>query len=249
MKKIMTIAGIVLGGMSIAAPVRSMLGARHIALQDGSEENLYPIPDNAVKIEYIETQGRRSNSNYGQHINLPLIGGRPYIIEIDIELLYLNVAKTADICSIASSSQGANRAIYLRMDITNSRYCIASSKNIRYVNTSDVYGRHKFRTEANISKSEMNLYCDNELLLTCPGLPASNMNLYLFACNTGSGNYTTGGARCKCYGMKVWDSSTNKLVMDLIPIRIGTIGYMFDYCSGEVFGNSGTESFLLGPDI
>ena len=41
----------------------------------------------------------------------------------------------------------------------------------------------------------------------------------------------------------------NNIVYDLIPVRIGTTGYMYDKVSGELFGNSGTGDFVLGPDI
>lgn len=36
---------------------------------------------------------------------------------------------------------------------------------------------------------------------------------------------------------------------DLIPVRIGNTGYMYDKVSGQLFGNSGTGDFILGPDI
>jgi len=39
-----------------------------------------------------------------------------------------------------------------------------------------------------------------------------------------------------------------KLVVDMIPVRIGTVGYMYDRVSGKLFGNSGTGEFILGPD-
>lgn len=38
------------------------------------------------------------------------------------------------------------------------------------------------------------------------------------------------------------------LILDLIPVRKGNIGYMYDKVSGELFGNAGTEQFILGPD-
>lgn len=37
--------------------------------------------------------------------------------------------------------------------------------------------------------------------------------------------------------------------LDLIPVRVGQVGYMYDKVSGELFGNSGTGSFTLGPDV
>lgn len=38
------------------------------------------------------------------------------------------------------------------------------------------------------------------------------------------------------------------LILDLIPVRVGTTGYMYDKVSKQLFGNSGTGDFILGPD-
>lgn len=46
---------------------------------------------------------------------------------------------------------------------------------------------------------------------------------------------------------KIYDN--NVLVRDFIPVRVGQTGYMYDKVSGQLFGNSGTGSFILGPDI
>jgi hypothetical protein len=35
-------------------------------------------------------------------------------------------------------------------------------------------------------------------------------------------------------------------IIDLIPVRKGDIGYMYDRVSGELFGNDGTGEFILG---
>ena len=43
--------------------------------------------------------------------------------------------------------------------------------------------------------------------------------------------------------------SGNTLVLDLIPVRIGQIGYMYDKVSKQLFSNSGTGNFILGNDI
>ena len=50
---------------------------------------------------------------------------------------------------------------------------------------------------------------------------------------------------------RVWSFSTSGAVggdVDLIPVRVGTTGYMYDKVSGQLFGNAGTGSFGLGPD-
>lgn len=46
---------------------------------------------------------------------------------------------------------------------------------------------------------------------------------------------------------KFYDSS-GSLVLNLIPVRCGTVGYMYDKVSGQLFGNDGTGDFVVGPD-
>ena len=38
------------------------------------------------------------------------------------------------------------------------------------------------------------------------------------------------------------------VVVELIPVRVGNVGYMYDKVSGQLFGNAGTGEFILGPD-
>ena len=38
-------------------------------------------------------------------------------------------------------------------------------------------------------------------------------------------------------------------VFDGIPVRVGTVGYLYDRVSGALFGNAGTGDFVLGPDV
>lgn len=37
-------------------------------------------------------------------------------------------------------------------------------------------------------------------------------------------------------------------IIDLIPVRVGNVGYMYDKVSKQLFGNAGTGEFILGPD-
>jgi hypothetical protein len=45
---------------------------------------------------------------------------------------------------------------------------------------------------------------------------------------------------------KIWDGES--LLIHLIPVRVGQVGYMYDKISGQLFGNVGTGSFFLGLD-
>lgn len=39
------------------------------------------------------------------------------------------------------------------------------------------------------------------------------------------------------------------MVRDLIPVRVGTVGYMYDKVGGGLYGNAGSGEFVLGPDV
>ena len=49
-------------------------------------------------------------------------------------------------------------------------------------------------------------------------------------------------ASCRIY-------DNNILVRDFIPVRKGTVGYLYDRVSGKLFGNAGTGDFVLGQDV
>ena len=68
-----------------------------------------------------------------------------------------------------------------------------------------------------------------------------NSNIYIFKANGYNGE--TG---FKCYRCKLYNGTT--LVRDFIPVRVGNVGYLYDRVSGELFGNAGTGSFVLGQD-
>lgn len=49
------------------------------------------------------------------------------------------------------------------------------------------------------------------------------------------------------YYVKIFEGSA--LVRDMIPVRVGQTGYMYDKVSEQLFGNAGTGNFILGPDL
>lgn len=69
--------------------------------------------------------------------------------------------------------------------------------------------------------------------------------LYLFARNT------NGSPSCYVQGnlYSVQISQGGILVRDMYPVRVGQVGYMYDRVSKRLFGNSGTGTFTLGPDV
>lgn len=76
---------------------------------------------------------------------------------------------------------------------------------------------------------------------------ATNVPMYVFVSNLN--NLVLYGYGTKRYfkNFKLLDSN-NIPKLDLIPVRVGNVGYMYDKVSGKLFGNSGTGEFILGPD-
>lgn len=61
----------------------------------------------------------------------------------------------------------------------------------------------------------------------------------------GGKKYCLGKMKCKKFIIK---DINNKIILNMLPVRVGNIGYMYDKVSGQLFGNSGTGDFILGPD-
>ena len=53
-----------------------------------------------------------------------------------------------------------------------------------------------------------------------------------------------GSIKLKSFYLK----NNGELVLDMIPVRVGQVGYMYDKVSGELFGNAGSGDFILGAD-
>jgi hypothetical protein len=79
-------------------------------------------------------------------------------------------------------------------------------------------------------------------------LTRSESNMYIFDINSGNSTYADSPSYVKMYSFKIYDGNNN-LRLDMIPVRVGTTGYMYDRVSGRLFGNLGTGGFGIGNDI
>lgn len=75
----------------------------------------------------------------------------------------------------------------------------------------------------------------------------ANTPLYIFGrYNFQNGTIdTNAAAKLKSFYVK----NNGELVLDMIPVRVGQVGYMYDKVSGQLFANAGSGSFILGNDI
>lgn len=67
--------------------------------------------------------------------------------------------------------------------------------------------------------------------------------LILFGMNN-KGTMTPSLGKCRIGKFTAYSSGVK--VMDMIPVRVGNVGYMYDKVSRKLFGNDGTGSFILG---
>ena len=69
-------------------------------------------------------------------------------------------------------------------------------------------------------------------------------DIVLFANNTNGTIAAYSGVRIAAF--KIWDNGV--LVRDYVPVRVGTVGYLYDRVSGQLYGNAGTGAFGYGAD-
>lgn len=59
--------------------------------------------------------------------------------------------------------------------------------------------------------------------------------------------YSGSKGKLKLHSSKLYKNTV--LELDLIPVRCGAVGYMYDRVSGHLFGNAGTGNFIVGSDV
>lgn len=76
----------------------------------------------------------------------------------------------------------------------------------------------------------------------------SSHSITLFKCYSGTKFMSSSSGTMRIYYCNI-NKSSNNTNMQLIPVRIGQVGYMYDKVSGQLFSNAGTGNFTLGPDV
>lgn len=92
-------------------------------------------------------------------------------------------------------------------------------------------------------------YLDDVLQFTYAIPSFSNLAICLFRrsfrTTPYSGNHAPSGMLVS--NAKLWDNTT--LLLDLVPVRIGNVGYMYNLVNDELFGSPTSNGFNVGPDV
>lgn len=177
------------------------------------------------KIEYLESNGT-------QYIDL----GMP--IQHTDEM-YIDAQATANASGGVYGAYQSSPFCYA--NITNSGIWLYA----RYFTASFAVGKVRYE----INNDATNLYYKpkgsaTSLSKSISNTNTMNVNFYLFAFNN---NGTASCGAVKIYSFIV--TRNGELLLDMIPVRVGQVGYMYDKVSGQLFGNSGTGNFIIGNDI
>ena len=189
-----------------------------------------------AEVEYLQSSGNC-------YIDTGITAGNT--LQIELKMLHRNTQNNTSYGFFFGSRVANNNKQYGLLETYIGNYRYGNSQSSSYVMQNDTIVLFTNTDQVN----NMKVYDDNNVLLTTLSTNTSifdnGLKAGLFGCNT-SGTYNYGSS-ITIYSLKMYKSST--LVRDFIPVRVGTVGYMYDRVSVQLFGNMGTGNFILGPDI
>ena len=187
-----------------------------------------PVPYDAG-VEYLESNGTQwLNLNY-----IPIIGD-----SFDVEVFPVEASSAPSVQTVLSAGDSNNQLV-----IPVSGVLVY----FRYFSSSGSSGMSfpKGRWHSISVDSSGNFELDGTIVTTVHSqgdIDGTNKNLrLLYRANNTNPFY----GRIRYFRLV----SGNTTIFDLIPVRVGQVGYMYDRVSGQLFGNAGTGDFILGPDV
>ena len=186
----------------------------------------YDLPYDA-QVEYLQSSGT-------QYIDTQFVPTITPKIVMDVAFVQDNLDK--DLFGFTTNAQPSW--------IGNFRpYNGAIVSYYRYYATSSITGNFSYTVGDKIT-----LECSNSIVVNGSvfrttdeqSFASNQQSVLLFRART---NYHS----VKIFYAKLYDGDVLK--MDLIPVRVGQVGYMYDKISGQLFGNDGTGDFTFGNDV
>lgn len=185
-----------------------------------------------AEIEYLESDGN-------QYIDTNIVIGSTDRINVTAQFIQKSSGRNTLLGSFETGKNGVG--IYHKTSTSTSIYAnFGRNETSKSISLNNILSL----CEYNLYKANFKITCGSKSWNTAISNPTnmSTDTLYLFAEHSTDMNNFVG----KIYSVEILSSGTQ--VRDYIPVRVGQVGYMYDRVSGELFGNDGTGSFILGPD-
>lgn len=179
-----------------------------------------PLPYDA-EIEYLET--RKNGATVTAFIDTGFLGTEKNSFEIKFVFL------------------GVGQAIFGSRS-TNTNAVIVSNTNARMGNKNTLVSL--VSNTLYTATLDKDYYVLNNIQYALgASVFTTNNNIHIFNANATN----VAPSEAQVYYFKMWEDGNLKL--HLIPVRVGTTGYMYDKVSGQLFGNAGAGDFVLGADV
>ena len=184
-----------------------------------------------AELEYLEnTLGSFIDTGFKPNQNTRVVA--------EIQIVRLNQYGRLFGCGTYNAKNG-----YM-IDYEASKFCVKWGHTNAWTKTN--YGDYSGKHIYDYNKNEV--YIDDTLIVSTTLTNfqcTSNLAIftYINGTSTGSATETCWG---RCYSFKIYDNDV--LVRDLIPVRVGQEGCMYDKVNKKLFRNSGNSKFVLGPD-
>lgn len=200
----------------------------YAALVDQIQQSGTPVLPYDAKIEYIQSSGT-------QYIDIGITGNS--YLEYEVKYLwssgeygYILGAQTSDTenrFSLMTGTRSNRRIYYNNGDSTNQKYYALTAAEMAMPVVSRKVYNNIFQNSSRKGNFTNSTY-------------DTPVTISVFARHQGTiyNNPYYGNL----YYLKIGN-------LDLIPVRKGQVGYLYDKVSNTLFGNAGTGSFTLGPDV
>lgn len=208
-----------------------------------------PVPPKPydAEIEYLESTGEQfinTGIKWDDQFNFEMIFSRRSLNEAGSLWGYrfVNAAVAIGNMRFLFTSQEGRVGVRMGQSVKNTSVIFSQADNfyiLKYVNKTLSYKAE------NSAGPDINVIT----LQNSDYYQTSNYGeIYILKTNTES-FYSTDLVTLKGKIKKFTIEKNGDSVLDLIPVRKGQVGYMYDRVSNQIFGNAGSGSFILGPDI
>lgn len=209
------------------------------AIKDG-QNDYYEIKDVAdydAEIEYLQSSG-------SQYINLPLTVNVGQSFSIEGEMMSVPNSITAQTYSIFSANPYRQFESKFNTISSNHGHPIYDS-TVGSISAYGAWGNGKDIGEMGnfyLGTDGRSTSADGTFAELSRPLTANINGFRLF------GGYRNNSRYPIAFG-KIKIKVDGNVVLDLIPIRKGNVGYFKDKISGNIYGNNGSGNFILGKDV
>lgn len=188
-----------------------------------------------AEVEYLESTGTQWIDT-GVNAETPL--------ECHLTASFTKNQGNVHLVGAANTSYLATKALYILGEYPSGKFFT------RLGNVYTSYGALStgsvFTADISMKVDDLSATIDGVKTLDTVGQEQQNVGapIYLFALNRNGVAAFNSPARIYNFRIVV----AGVLARDSIPVRVGTVGYLYDRVTGKLFGNAGTGDFVLGPD-